>query len=490
MSLGSCPTSPARTNSAVRGPEGFQLSGPFCFSAAFEGSKSERDSDEGTQITTVDAGALVALLLRRRAAAAPDPAPALAGRWDATVVVNGGRGAVSRSRSRRRTTAQGIVLQRRAADHVDRGQRRRRRADVQLRSVRDQVAAKVADGRLTGEYQRGTGRALSVPGRRAASTPRQPPSTRRRSTARGSSARRAPRARPRGASSRKQTGAQVSATILRVDGDTGTLTGSYRDGRFVLSHFSGARPLLLEVTPAADGTLRFKQNGKTELVAAREGAAARRRHSARRPTRRCTRPSRIRRSRSVSASRTSQGKSRQQHRRAVPRQGGARQHQRQLVPELPRRGAVSGLALSQVPRQGTRDRDAVVRGGRSAANPTRLRAFIETYGLEYTVLLPGEPDAARSEGAAGGQPQRVSDDVHPRPRWPRARPCTPGSRARAAASSTRRPSATSPSRSNGCWRKGMGVKTNGAMAKWQTRRPAKPLFEGSIPSRLQSSGSP
>ena len=26
------------------------------------------------------------------------------------------------------------------------------------------------------------------------------------------------------------------------------------------------------------------------------------------------------------------------------------------------------------------------------ANPTRLRAFIATYGLEYTVLLPGEPD--------------------------------------------------------------------------------------------------
>ena len=49
-----------------------------------------------------------------------------------------------------------------------------------------------------------------------------------------------------------------TATILRVDGDTGTLTGSFRDGRFVLSHFSGARPLLLEVTPAADGTLTLR----------------------------------------------------------------------------------------------------------------------------------------------------------------------------------------------------------------------------------------
>jgi hypothetical protein len=29
----------------------------------------------------------------------------------------------------------------------------------------------------------------------------------------------------------------VSAAILRVDGDTGALTGSFRDGKFVLSHF-------------------------------------------------------------------------------------------------------------------------------------------------------------------------------------------------------------------------------------------------------------
>src|SRR4029453_524470 len=70
----------------------------------------------------------------------------------------------------------------------------------------------------------------------------------------------------------KQKGADIDATILRVDGDTGTLTGYYRDGKFVLGHFSGARPLLLEVIPAADGTLTLRQNGKTELVAAREGA--------------------------------------------------------------------------------------------------------------------------------------------------------------------------------------------------------------------------
>src|ERR1700691_2258439 len=47
----------------------------------------------------------------------------------------------------------------------------------------------------------------------------------------------------------KQNGAEVSAAILRVDGDTGTLTGRYQDGRFVLSHFSGARAALVSITP-------------------------------------------------------------------------------------------------------------------------------------------------------------------------------------------------------------------------------------------------
>jgi thiol-disulfide isomerase/thioredoxin len=59
----------------------------------------------------------------------------------------------------------------------------------------------------------------------------------------------------------KQSGPDVSAAILRVDGDTGALTGSYRDGKFVLSHFDGSRPALMEITAAKDGTLEIRQNG-------------------------------------------------------------------------------------------------------------------------------------------------------------------------------------------------------------------------------------
>jgi thiol-disulfide isomerase/thioredoxin len=59
----------------------------------------------------------------------------------------------------------------------------------------------------------------------------------------------------------KQTGADVSAAILRVDGDTGALSGTWHDGKLVLSHFDGSRPYRLEVSPAADGTLALVQKG-------------------------------------------------------------------------------------------------------------------------------------------------------------------------------------------------------------------------------------
>jgi len=70
----------------------------------------------------------------------------------------------------------------------------------------------------------------------------------------------------------RQTGGDVSAAILRVDGDTGALTGRYRDGKFVLSHFSGERPYLVEATPQPDGSLAITlrdYSGTRELPAYR-----------------------------------------------------------------------------------------------------------------------------------------------------------------------------------------------------------------------------
>jgi len=71
----------------------------------------------------------------------------------------------------------------------------------------------------------------------------------------------------------QQAGPDVSAAILRVDGDTGTLSGTYRDGHFVLSHFSGARPSVLVITLTPDGALDIVQNGQTRLLAVRADVA-------------------------------------------------------------------------------------------------------------------------------------------------------------------------------------------------------------------------
>jgi thiol-disulfide isomerase/thioredoxin len=63
----------------------------------------------------------------------------------------------------------------------------------------------------------------------------------------------------------QQKGTEIEASILRVDGDTGALTGGWQDGKFFASHFDGARPGLIQLTPQKDGTLQVSVT--TELGA-------------------------------------------------------------------------------------------------------------------------------------------------------------------------------------------------------------------------------
>ena len=189
----------------------------------------------------------------------------------------------------------------------------------------------------------------------------------------------------------KQSGAEVSAAILRVDGDTGTLEGTWRDGKFVLSHFDGARPLLLEVTPRADGSLRVVQNGRRELTAVRSAEAR------------------------------AQG---------LPEPTDPSRHTSVQDPTVPFRFAFPDLTGKMVSNTDERFRGKVVivaiggswcpnchdeapflvelydkyraqgleivslsfEEGDQLKNPERLRAFIQKYKIEYPVLLAGEPD--------------------------------------------------------------------------------------------------
>ncbi len=71
----------------------------------------------------------------------------------------------------------------------------------------------------------------------------------------------------------RQSGSEVTGSILRVDGDTGTLAGHWVGDSLVLSHFAGERPVLLEAKLQADGTLDILLNKQNRYLAARTSDA-------------------------------------------------------------------------------------------------------------------------------------------------------------------------------------------------------------------------
>src|SRR6476660_1343475 len=71
----------------------------------------------------------------------------------------------------------------------------------------------------------------------------------------------------------RQSGAEVSGAILRIDGDTGTLVGHWQNKKLVLSHFAGERPNLFEATINPDGTLAATLNGNAHYLVVRSTEA-------------------------------------------------------------------------------------------------------------------------------------------------------------------------------------------------------------------------
>jgi thiol-disulfide isomerase/thioredoxin len=197
----------------------------------------------------------------------------------------------------------------------------------------------------------------------------------------------------------RQSGMDISGAILRVDGDTGTLTGSFQDGKFVLSHFSGSRPALLILKPANDGTLDVSLSGLhgfSEMKAVRPAEA---------------------------------------RAKGLPEPTDADLHTTVKDPKAPFAFSFPDLNGHVVSNTDSRFRGKVVlinitgswcpnchdeapflaalynkyhdQGLEVVAlsfeeadqlkNPTRLKAFIKEYGIRYTVLLGGETDSAKAK---------------------------------------------------------------------------------------------
>jgi peroxiredoxin len=190
-----------------------------------------------------------------------------------------------------------------------------------------------------------------------------------------------------------QTGPDVSAAILRIDGDTGAVTGTYRNGKFVLSHFSGARPLLLEVSLTSDGSLDILQNGKNKLTAIRSE------ESLAKGLPQPTDPARH----------TSVKDPSEAFRFSFPDLNGrmvsntdARFHGKVVLvvitgswcPNCHDEAPYLASLYRKYRDQGLEIVALSFEEGDQLKNPERLRAFVQRYGIEYTTLLCGEPSEA------------------------------------------------------------------------------------------------
>jgi thiol-disulfide isomerase/thioredoxin len=188
----------------------------------------------------------------------------------------------------------------------------------------------------------------------------------------------------------RQAGAEVSAVILRIDGDTGTLTGSFRNGRFALSHFSGARPLRLELTPGADGTLAVVQNTDKPLTALRaEQASAKGLPQPSDPTRFTsvkdpTEPFRFNFP-DLDGKMVANTDARFAGKVVIVAIGGSWcpncHDETPFLVELYKKYKKQGLEIVEL----SFEEEAQIK------NPVRVRAFNKRYGVDYTVLIPGEP---------------------------------------------------------------------------------------------------
>jgi thiol-disulfide isomerase/thioredoxin len=192
----------------------------------------------------------------------------------------------------------------------------------------------------------------------------------------------------------QKSASNVSAAILRVDGDTGALTGEYKDGKFVLSHFSGGRPALMVLTPAADGTLTVDMtdlHGKSQLTATRPDVA--RTKGLAPPTdpdhhttvKDPSEPFRFS-APDLNGKMVSNTDARFQGKVVLVNVTGSWcpncHDEAPFLAELYRKYHSKGLEIVALSFE---EEDQL-------KNPTRLRAFMKEYGIDYTVLLAGTQD--------------------------------------------------------------------------------------------------
>jgi thiol-disulfide isomerase/thioredoxin len=197
----------------------------------------------------------------------------------------------------------------------------------------------------------------------------------------------------------EQKNADVSGTILRVDGDTGVLTGTYKDGKFMLSHFSGARPSLLIITPRNDGTLALDLNGQHNggsIIAYRpEAARAKGLPETTDPNKHTT---------VKDASQPFAFSFPDLNGKIVSNTDPRFRNKVVLInitgswcPNCHDEAPFLAELYNKYHSQGLEIVALSFEEAEQLENPTRLKAFIKEYGIRYTVLLGGETSTAKEK---------------------------------------------------------------------------------------------
>jgi thiol-disulfide isomerase/thioredoxin len=189
-----------------------------------------------------------------------------------------------------------------------------------------------------------------------------------------------------------QNGSDVKATILRVDGDTGALTGRYANGKFTLSHFSGQRPAVMEITPQADGTLALAMNVTTKYTAIRPAQAQAQGVAPTDPNEHTSvqnpaEPFKFS-FKDVNGNVVSNTDAKFKGKVMMISMTGSWcpncHDEAPYLAELYRTYRGKGLEIVAMSFEEEEQ----------LADPVRLKAFIKSYGIDYTVLVPGVPDEA------------------------------------------------------------------------------------------------
>lgn len=200
------------------------------------------------------------------------------GLWDATVEVDGRRVGFRMELQFSGQEARGAILDGERRNWSSSGSFRNGRLELVWDYFDSRLEAEMKEGALEGIYQRRTRTGLVR--RSFQARPFQPaPASAEGDVPRVAGAWRIQTSAPRGVRVMNgyfaQSGALVTGTIQRLDGDFGTLSGRIEGRRLTLSHFDGVRATLIEAEIQPDGTLKGLIDGKTEFTAARAEDAAR-----------------------------------------------------------------------------------------------------------------------------------------------------------------------------------------------------------------------